>query len=446
MSCTDPIACYTGTGASNTGQDALGEFVRSVLDALHTAMKGLGTLWAAVPSPEVRGSGSPVGAPTGAAAHALTGGANSLLGYVLWVSLLLCVLSLVVAGARLGWQRRHGDGRLHLGRIGAVLGAVVLLSAASALVSAILPTSSSSTASPTVAFLQNSLWWLVGGLAILSVVVAGARMAWTQRATAGAALVGSLLTLVVVSGAGVTAVGLLTAAGDGFSSWILARSSATDFQTNLGSLLALGGDSPLGTFGELMLGMLAVLFSWLQIGFMVLRSGLLVVMTGALPVAASFTNLEVGRQAFARYCGWLVALVLYKPAAAFVYAAAFQLAGSRVAGGAEGALIQPITGLVLMLVALLALPALMRLAAPAAVAVRGGGLPWTPGGAGGQLGEAATGAVRLAAISRRHHLPGAGDTGIESRQPAPTGSLAAVGRVEATMDDTARPASPGGVR
>ncbi|MES2171702.1 MAG: hypothetical protein V4479_13435, partial [Actinomycetota bacterium] len=305
-------------------------------------------------------------------------------------------------------------------------------------VSAILPTSSTATASPAVAFLQNALWWLVGGLAILSVIVAGARMAWTQRATAGGELVGSLLTLVVVSGSGVTVIGLLTAAGDAFSSWILAQSSATDFQTNLASLLALGGDSPLGTFGELMLGMLAVLFSWLQIGFMVLRSGLLVVMTGALPVAASFTNVEVGRQAFARYCGWLIALVLYKPAAAFVYAAAFQLAGSGVIGGKQAVLIQPIPGLVLMLVALLTLPALMRLASPAAVAIRGGGRSFSPGGFGGQSGESATGAVRIAAISRRHHAPGAGERPSEGRQGAPTGSLASVGRVETAMDDTVR--------
>jgi type IV secretion system protein TrbL len=170
----------------------------------------------------------------------------------------------------------------------------------------------------------------------------------------------------------------------------------------------------------------------------VLRSGLLIVMTGALPVAASFTAVEAGRQAFARYCGWVIALVAYKPAAAFVYAAAFQLAGSGVIGGKGAVLIQPITGLALMLVALLALPALLRLAAPVAMAVRAGGTPRMPGAASERDADIATGAVRLATAYRRQSMPFTGEPVTESRQQAPTGSIAAAGRVENNMTDDSR--------
>ncbi|MFM9745531.1 hypothetical protein ACKI2C_49105, partial [Streptomyces brasiliscabiei] len=70
-------------------------------------------------------------------------------------------------------------------------------------------------------FLQSSLWWYMGAAAVVSVIIGGVRMAWEQRAEPGKDTIKSLLTLIVVAGAGVTIVGLLVSAFDSFSVWIL---------------------------------------------------------------------------------------------------------------------------------------------------------------------------------------------------------------------------------
>ena len=46
-------------------------------------------------------------------------------------------------------------------------------------------------------------------------------MAWEQRAEPGRELIKGLLTLVVVAGAGLTAISLAVAAADGFARWII---------------------------------------------------------------------------------------------------------------------------------------------------------------------------------------------------------------------------------
>jgi hypothetical protein len=59
---------------------------------------------------------------------------EDILGWVKWLCLALLIVSLMVAGARLGFGSRHGDGEEHAGRIGRVLIGVILLSAAGSLV------------------------------------------------------------------------------------------------------------------------------------------------------------------------------------------------------------------------------------------------------------------------------------------------------------------------
>ena len=78
-------------------------------------------------------------------------------------------------------------------------------------------TNGGSSPSDAVGFLQGSLWWYMAAAAVVSVIVAGGKMAWEQRAEPGRELVKGLLTLVVVAGAGLTAISLAVAAADGLS-------------------------------------------------------------------------------------------------------------------------------------------------------------------------------------------------------------------------------------
>src|SRR3954469_22405714 len=99
-------------------------------------------------------------------------------------------------------------------------------------------TDGGSTPSDAVGFLQGSLWWYAAAAAVLAVIVGGMRIAWERRAQPAQDLLRGLLTMVVVTGAGLTTVSLLVGASDAFSSWLIDRSTdGTDFGGNITALL-----------------------------------------------------------------------------------------------------------------------------------------------------------------------------------------------------------------
>ena len=260
-----------------------------------------------------------------------------------------------------------------------------------------------STASDPVLFLQNSLYFWTASLAVMSVLVGAAKMAIQRKGAPLRDLVRSLATLIVVSGAGVAAVGLLTVAADQFSAWIITNSTnGTSFNENITALLALSATSPIGSIMIILLGLIAILASVIQIVLMIVRGGLLVILTGIFPTAAAFSNTEAGRGWFQKCMAWLIAFILYKPAAAIVYATAFQLSGSDIFGNAGdgkdfgSALLSTVTGLALMVIALFAMPALMRFVTPMVGAVAGGNGAL----AAGAVGALASGAISMGSAGR----------------------------------------------
>jgi hypothetical protein len=387
--------------------DAITNMANAVMEAYGRAAASLGTIWINIGTPNLTGTGGTSPVKAGEAAPGSTELAT-VLGYVKWIALLVAVMSLVLLAVRVMTKMRAGEGIAAAGRTGLILGATVLISGAASLVSALLPDGPTG-AGGAVAFLQSSLWWYMGVGAILSVIVGGARMAFEQRAEPGKDLLRSLVTLIVVAGAGVTIIGLLVAAADSFSVWIINGSLKCDvmgsggcFGASIAGLLALTGGSSggLGPLLIIILGLVAIIASVIQIVLMVARGGMLVILAGILPLAASATNTEMGKTWFKKSVSWLVAFILYKPAAAIVYAAAFQLAGTKVFQDDGSGLLAVLTGLLLMIVALFAMPALMRFVTPmvgslaaggAGGAVALAGLSALPSGASG-LGRAASGA------------------------------------------------------
>ena len=102
------------------------------------------------------------------------------------------------------------------------------------------------------------------------------------------------------------------------------------------------------------LGIVAIVLSALQALLMLFRQGALVVLAGALPLAAAGTLTPATRPWFKKVTGWMMALIFYKPCAAAVYAAAFTMAGT----GKN--LTTVLAGLAMIALSLVALPALMR--------------------------------------------------------------------------------------
>jgi type IV secretion system protein TrbL len=243
------------------------------------------------------------------------------------------------------------------------------------------------TASPVVGFVNTELGYWTLALAVLSVILGGTRMIWEQRGAPLKDLLRSLLTLTLVSGLGLAVISILVIAADAFSASIIDRATDGKGFAHAMAILVMTNQTGVGVFILIILGLVGLLASLVQIVLMIVRGGMLVILAGILPTTAAFTNTEMGRQWFQKAIGWTIAFILYKPAAAIVYAVAFKLMGSS--GG--NVLLGSITGFALMIVALLALPALMRFVTPMVGAVASG----SGGGAEAAVGAMATGAVSM---------------------------------------------------
>ncbi|WP_104062336.1 hypothetical protein [Arthrobacter sp. 4R501] len=243
------------------------------------------------------------------------------------------------------------------------------------------------TPSPIVSMVNSELMPWTVTLAVLAVILGGIRMIWEQRGAPLKDLLRSLVTLTLVTGLGLGVISILVVAADAFSAAIIERSTNGKGFAESMNLLVLTGQTGVGVFILIVLGLIGLIASLVQVVLMVVRSGMLVILAGILPTTAAFTNTEMGRQWFQKAVGWTIAFILYKPAAAIVYSVAFLLMGS----GGKDSLITSITGFTLMIVALFALPALMRFVTPMVGAVASGG----GAGAGAVVGAMATGAVSL---------------------------------------------------
>ena len=425
----DP-ACWLGDGVgnvvSNASNDAVQDLATSVLEGFGRALASLGTMWVAVPTPVLVAGDGTTSLPTNSPGNVEFA---TILGYVTYVGLALAVLSIIALGALMALHSRRGEGFRHVGTLGVIFIAIMLISGASSLVGGLLGAQAPEGSSSTVGFLQNSLWFYVGGLAVLSVIIGGIRMAWEQRAQPGKDLIQSLITLLVVSGTGLAVMSLAVSAADQFSVWILNGATDCDvsaggvsqcFGTNIASMIALTSLAPVGVIGVLILGSVALILAYVQIALMIVRGGLLVILAGVLPLAASFTNTQMGKQWFGKVVGWAIAFILYKPAAALIYAAAFSLTGTDAFQADDGGIWSILTGLALMILALLALPALLKFVAPM-TGVMGGGTAGVAiaGAAGGAAGDMATGAVRRMSSSSAS-TPGGSSVG----SAAPSGATA----------------------
>ena len=241
-------------------------------------------------------------------------------------------------------------------------------------------------ATGTVAFLQQNLLVFTTGLAVLCTLLGAGRIVYHEHKSAQLRELGRYLaTYVLVSAAAAGAASVLIGGCDQMASWFIARaSSGSGFADHLANLLGLAtvgtshaAGAPAGftvglagtvttAFIAIVLGIIAFLATVIQIMLMLVRGGMLVLLVGTLPLVAAFSNTEMGLQWFRKASAWLLAFALYKPAAAVVYAVAFDLAGQ------PGALAL-LDGVMMLVLAILALPALLRFVVPATSALAGAG-------------------------------------------------------------------------
>jgi type IV secretion system protein TrbL len=277
-----------------------------------------------------------------------------------------------------------------------------------------------------IAALRADTAWIVAVIAVASLLAGAVRLAVSRNSAPAVDMTRGLVTLVVVTGAGVPAITALWSAGDSYSRWVLDRAGGEELGERLLVLTSAltGGDLALGAGAVVLLATVGIVVSVVQVALMTVRVGVLTLLAGFLPVLAAGTGTRSGLQSFQRAVAWVLAFCLYKPLAATVYAMAFWLIGT----GTD--VVAVVSGMTLLALSVIALPALLRLLTPAVAAM-------SSGGGGGGLAAAgmvvATGARSLpsrspAAAAVPAPRPG-GASGGAPRDPsgAPTGARDATG-------------------
>ena len=281
-----------------------------------------------------------------------------------------------------------------------------------------------------VGFIHSHTTWLVVAVAIGSFVVAGAQLAWTKRGEPARDLLRSMFTLVVTSTVGVSIAQLLVTASDDFSKWILSEAGMGDDGKFLSKILTVATMNPgsIGMMVIIVMGLLGLVANLVQFGLMFVRSAMLILLVGIVPLAGAATNTKWGQAWLSKTIAWFVAFLMFKPAASIVYAVAIKLIQGQTWNTTGDDFTSFVLGVIMMVLAVMALPALMAFIVPATGAIAGGG-----------AGATASGAVMAsgAMMTRRHMGSTSGSTDSSSRASGASGSSSGGG--EAASGASATP-------
>lgn len=255
-----------------------------------------------------------------------------------------------------------------------------------------------------IAQVQDITGPIIAFSVIVGIIVAAMKLIRASSDTHGDldSLIRGLLLIVAVSVAGAGVVELLESAFSQLAQYILDKGfNGHDVGQTL--LKLFSDPSGGGGVSAVIFGILGIIVSAIQWAIMIFRGAILALLVGILPVAAAGALTDGGMQSFKKVCGWISAFILYRATAAVIYATAFLMLGS---GSSSGIMF----GMILVILSILALPALLRLMPAGAAAMGGGG---GSGALGAVAGAVATGSMLLA---------GRGSSGAAAAASSPTGS------------------------
>ncbi|WP_300345597.1 hypothetical protein [Nesterenkonia sp.] len=304
--------------------------------------------------------------------------------------------------------------------------------------------------SAAVTQIQQDIQWYVMGFAMIGFLMGLIRMVSSQDIRQGLTTsFKPIVNLILVTGVYAAAVTMLLRAGDEGSMWLLSR--ATDGEADLSTMFmpASAGGGAAALIPMLLVYLLAGVGGIVNFVFMIFRNILLVVLMAFLPALAAATGTQRGDQAFAKANGWLLALLLFKPVAAGIYALGFRFMRSDTDMGLDDELataVDQLTGAGIILLAALALPALIKFLVPAAAigagaftggAAIGAGVGVAAGAAvlastGGAGAAAAGGAATSGASAGSSGLGSVGSAAASGGSGGPGGGSAAAGGADAS--------------
>jgi hypothetical protein len=246
--------------------------------------------------------------------------------------------------------------------------------------------------------------WLVGYIAVASLLVAAIRMAIDRKGQSMQQAFMGMWKVILVGAIATPVVQLLTTASDNYARDVYARSELGDQADKMLGVMTLQMPGLV-----LIFGLLVMLSSFVQICLMYIRIGVMITLVGTLPLAAAASMTGWGEGWWKKHIGWLAAWLLYKPAAALIiYAATTMTNGQKD-------LDQTIAGMGMLVLSVFALPALLKLIVPATAALGG-----TSGGtvALNVANNIATGAVSVAGAATSALGSGGGGGGGGPQGPA----------------------------
>jgi type IV secretion system protein TrbL len=262
--------------------------------------------------------------------------------------------------------------------------------------------------STAVTTIQENLSWYTFAFALIGIFIALGRMVFTQQFSTGMTAVKMIINLIIVTAVYATAFTALITASDAFAPWIVEKATGQDL--DLAGMLNVDLIMTAGIGPGLLMGILAFLGSLANVIFMLLRAVMIAILFAFLPTLAAASASETGNQAFKKAQGYLLAFVLFKPIAGVIYALGFLTITNPPTftnlDDAGKSLFSTAVGVMTLLIASLALPALIKFIVPVAAngtsgAFSGAGMVAAGVAAGGAVvslgAAAATGGASAAA-------------------------------------------------
>lgn len=292
--------------------------------------------------------------------------------------------------------------------------------------------------------LQENLRYFVWVFGILGFFYALGKLAITQDVRSGAMSMGAQIFRMIVAGSlYIVAVPMLVDAGDATATWLLDRAMDEEVEGNFAALAGSSAALSANMGSAFLIFMLMLIGAIVNFFFMIFRDVMFLILVSFIVVLAAASGTEAGNEAWRRANGWLLALLLFKPVAGGIYALGFRLIRNQDTDAATGGdafmngLVSSLTGLLVLLLAALALPALIKFVAPVAAA-----------GAGAFSGGAAIGAVAGVAAGAAV-IAGTGGAGAAAMAGGGTASGAGTGATAggggaSTAGGAGAGAAPGG--
>ncbi len=204
--------------------------------------------------------------------------------------------------------------------------------------------------------------WIVAYVAVASLLVAAIRMAYERKGQSMQQAFMGMWKVILVSTLTPVLAALLYQASDAYAQEVYRKANLGENAETILGVTALTSPGLI-----LIFGLLVMLASFVQIILMYIRLGVLIMLIGTLPIAAAASMTGWGDGWWKKHIGWLIAWLLYKPAAALIIYSATSMTQSRKDPGLENT----IAGMGMLILSVFALPALLKLIVPATAALGG---------------------------------------------------------------------------